>query len=88
MNKNYLPIGSVVTLKEATKKLMIIGISIKRQDDENIYDYIGTPYPEGYIDSETMFLFMHNDIDVVDFVGFINSEAQVFRKQFEKLVNN
>lgn len=88
MNKNFLPIGSVVTLKEATKKLMIIGISIKRQGDENTYDYIGTPYPEGYIDSETMFLFMHNDIDVVDFVGFINSEAQVFRKQFEKLANN
>ncbi len=33
------------------------------EGDEKTYDYIAIPYPEGYIDSETMFLFMQEDIE-------------------------
>ena len=57
MAKQLLPNGSVVTLKGATKKLMTIGIEVEMEGDEKTYDYIAIPYPEGYIDSETMFLF-------------------------------
>ena len=55
MAKQLLPNGSVVTLKGATKKLMTIGIEVEMEGDEKTYDYIAIPYPEGYIDSETMF---------------------------------
>ena len=64
MAKQLLPNGSVVTLKGATKKLMTIGIEVEMEGDEKTYDYIAIPYPEGYIDSETMFLFMQEDIEL------------------------
>lgn len=83
MRKEWLPIGSVVTLEEAQRKLMIIGISIQREGDEKVYDYIGVPFPEGYVSSELMLLFMHDDIESVDYLGFINAEVQIFRSKIQ-----
>jgi len=82
MKSQFLPVGSVVTLKGAQKKLTVIGSSVKRNEDDKIYDYIGLPYPEGYIDSETMFLFMAEDIEDVNFLGYIDAEAQAFRVKY------
>lgn len=82
--KQLLPNGSVVTLKGATKKLMTIGIEVEMEGDEKTYDYIAIPYPEGYIDSETMFLFMQEDIENVSFVGFVDAQLQVFRTALEE----
>lgn len=76
MNKEYLPIGSVVRLENGQKSIMIMGIGIKFEDDNKMYDYIGVPYPEGYIDDETMFLFNHSDINEVEFIGYVNLEMQ------------
>ena len=40
MKEKYLPIGSVVILKGATKKVMITGFfSIADQDQQVVYDY-------------------------------------------------
>ena len=75
--KNLLPIGSVVTLKGATKSLMIIGTHQIDEEGQK-YDYISCIYPEGYIDSETFFLFSHEDIVDVKFVGYINAESQAY----------
>ena len=88
MAKQLLPNGSVVTLKGATKKLMTIGIEVEMEGDEKTYDYIAVPYPEGYIDSETMFLFMQEDIENVSFVGFVDAEMQVFRTALEETDEN
>lgn len=75
--KDLLPIGSVVLLQEATKSLMIVGIM--QIDDEGItYDYISCPFPEGYVNEETFFLFNHEDIAEVYFVGCINAESQSY----------
>ena len=85
MIDNLLPVGSVITLTEATKKIMIIGTGVKREEDDTLYDYVGVPFPEGYIDSEILLLFMHDDIERVDFLGYINSEVQFYRNQLKKL---
>ena len=79
MINQLLPVGSVITLKGATKKLLIIGITVERQEDNRVYDYIAVPYPEGYIDGETMFLFFHKDIEEVNYIGFVDAESQTFR---------
>lgn len=81
-----LPIGSVVQLKEAEKKLMIIGI-LQRNGDGKTYDYMGCPYPEGVLDSESMFLFDHADIADISYLGFDNVERQLFIKTLEKELN-
>ena len=38
--KNLLPIGSVVLLKDATKKLVIIGILQVNPSENKIYEYV------------------------------------------------
>ena len=66
---NLLPIGSVVLLKDATKKLMIIGIMQVKESENKTYDYLAVPYPEGYLGQDTNFLFDHEDINDIIFVS-------------------
>lgn len=87
--KELLPIGSVVLLNNAYKKIVIIGVmQIKHTDDgQNIvYDYMGVPYPEGYMGQETGLLFNHTSIQEIIFKGFVNKERDDFIKIMEKIV--
>ncbi|WP_454638445.1 DUF4176 domain-containing protein [Bacillus mycoides] len=43
-----------------------------------MYDYIGCFYPEGYINPEYTFVFNHEDIEEIIFVGFIDEEEEAF----------
>lgn len=76
---NLLPIGSVVLLKQAEKKLMIYGVMQLNSGDQKTYDYIACLYPEGNIGEEFNYLFNHDDIERVEFLGFVDAEMQVFR---------
>ena len=76
--KELLPVGSVVLLKGATKRLMIIGILQVKQDEDKMYDYLAVPYPEGYIGESNNFLFNHEDINDVIFKGYENPEREAF----------
>lgn len=76
--KDLLPIGSIVLLKGAVKKLMIIGILQVKNKENQIHDYLGVPYPEGYIGDKNNFLFQHEDINDVIYVGYKNPEWEVF----------
>ena len=80
-----LPIGSVGLLNEAEKKLMIIGIL--QRNGEEVFDYVGCPYPEGLLDSENLFLFNHKDIAEISYLGFDNIERQIFIKKLETELN-
>jgi hypothetical protein len=77
MTKDLLPNGSVVLLKNADKRLMICGW-YPMSKAEQVYDYASYLYPEGYIDSEQIYLFNHDDIERVDFIGFVDAEYQMF----------
>ena len=63
--QKYLPIGSVVLLKDATKKVMITGFCVLPQEGNNVFDYCGCIYPEGMISSEQNCLFNHNQIEKI-----------------------
>ena len=79
-----LPIGSVVLLKEAEKRLMIYGIKQINEADGKVYDYIACLYPEGNIGEEYNYLFNHDDIEKVDFIGYVDAEFQLFRETLAK----
>lgn len=81
--RKLLPIGSVVLLKNGKKKLMIYGVM---QSDENgkPYDYLGVLYPEGYIGSKAQFLFQHEDVDEVCFLGCEDEEREGFIERLDK----
>ena len=59
--KDLLPIGSVVTLKEGTKRLMIIGRLQQNVRTKKVYDYAGCLWPEGYMDKEHCYVFNHDE---------------------------
>ena len=69
--EGLLPIGSVVILKEARHRMMIIGYCQKKLDQkEKIFDYVGCLYPEGYISADQCYLFNCEQIDKVYHVGY------------------
>lgn len=73
-----LPIGSVVLLSGAEKRLMIFGVGQTDVTNDISYDYIGVVYPEGNMGTETQFLFNHKDIVQVCFRGFEDEERDDF----------
>ena len=82
---DLLPIGSVVLLKGAEKRLMIYGVM--QHDNENTdveYDYCGVVYPEGNIGGETTFLFNSEDIQTVYFRGYEDAERQRFMRNLNE----
>ena len=82
MTKNYrkyMPIGSVVLLKKATKKLVIIGYTPTDPSFKNkIYDYLAVPFPEGYVDFNKLIAFNHEDIADVYYLGYSDNETVLF----------
>lgn len=61
---------------------MIIGLSVKVEETNTVYDYIGLPFPEGYIDNEKMLLFYSKDIKDVHFLGYVNAEMQIHLRDY------
>ena len=85
MKEKYLPIGTVVRLKNGTKRMMVIGFMASVGDgDSTIYDYIGCLYPEGFINVKNMLLFQHDQIEEIFNEPFSDEESKVFH---EKLLN-
>lgn len=84
--EKLLPVGSVVLLREAEKKLMIVGVIQK--NGGKLYDYSGVLYPEGFVDTEHFYMFNHIDIAKIEYIGYINAEHQYFRKNLVDYVKN
>ncbi|WP_373481745.1 DUF4176 domain-containing protein [Acetobacterium sp.] len=85
----YLPVGTVVVLKNGTKKLMIFGVIQSNPEKPEVeYDYIGVPYPEGNLGNEFQYLFYHKDIREVFFKGFEDIERQNFIKCLTEFYEN
>ncbi len=90
MNLNkYLPIGTVVMLKEGTKRIMITGFCCVSDDDkEKVYDYVGCLYPEGFLTSSNNLLFDHNQIEKVYHLGLQDEEEKEFKEKLKEMINN
>ena len=76
--RDLLPIGTVVRVKGATKRLMIFGVKQSDAKTKELYDYIGVLYPEGNMGEEVRFLFNHENIDEIIFTGYNDEERQDF----------
>lgn len=89
MREKYLPIGSVVLLKGGKKRAMITGFcSVAAENQGKVYDYSGCVYPEGYLSSNQVCLFDHDQIDKVFFVGFEDEEEKNFKVKLNKIVSS
>ncbi len=86
----YLPIGSVVYLKNGFKKIMVIGrgMVISQEDQQVFFDYCAVQFPEGLLGDDVAY-FQHDDIDKVVFTGHTDEDDQmVVRKINNYLEDN
>lgn len=83
--RDLLPIGSVVLLKEGEKRLMVSGVKQTDLETDIEYDYLGYLYPEGHVGEEFQFLFNHDDIDEVVFLGYQDEERDEFLEKLAVL---
>lgn len=85
----YLPLGSVVILKGAKKRIMITGYCpINKSDDANnkVFDYSGCLYPEGFIASDKILMFDHSQIERIFCIGYSDEEQKQFATNLKKLI--
>lgn len=94
IKEKYLPIGSVVILKGATKRLMISGFcALDNSNKDKIWDYSGCMYPEGFLNSNQICLFDHDQIEKIYHIGLSNDNEEkefkanlnIFMDEFEKV---
>ena len=83
--KKYLPIGSVVLLKESQKRIMIVGVKQKQVDTNKVWDYCACLYPEGILNPDKLFLFDAEQIERLYFIGFQDGEGLAFIKKLNDL---
>ena len=89
MKEKYLPIGTVCLLKGGTKKVMITGFCIDPDGDDNqMYDYSGCIYPEGFLSSTQICLFNHEQIVEVSHMGLIDDEEKEFKEKLKDFISN
>lgn len=86
IKEKYLPVGTVVLLKNGKKRVMITGFCVTPQGKDEAYDYSGCLYPEGFLSSNQNCLFNHSQIEKVFHMGLIDEEEIKFKEQLKSLI--
>ncbi len=79
MVEKYLPIGSVVLLEGGQKRVMIMGRGRLDESSGRSWDYLACPYPEGFLGEDYAYLFNHEQIERLFFIGFQDGEELEFQ---------
>jgi len=88
MEQKFLPLGTVVLLKNADRKIMITGyVTYDTEQPEKVYDYCGCIYPEGVISTDKNLLFDHTQIEKVIYMGYVDEEQKSFQEKLLSLLN-
>lgn len=86
--EELLPIGTVVMLKGAKKRVMISGFcAMDEEHPGKVWDYSGCMYPEGFLSSNQTCLFDHEQIEKVYHLGLIDDEEEEFKEKLRKLLD-
>lgn len=89
MKEKYLPIGTICMLKGGQKRVMITGFCAIPQEDKNkVYDYSGCMYPEGFIVSNQVCLFNHDQIEKIYYLGYEDEEEKEFKNKLKEAIKD
>lgn len=80
--KKYLPLGTVITIKNNDFFYMIVGYTQKISD--KTYDYIVVKYPVGFVDFNTLTFFNHDNIETIIYLGSYNDKMNKILKQIKE----
>ena len=86
--EKYLPIGTVVKLKDADTRIMIVGFypEIILNNKKVRYDYSACLFPEGVLSSDKSLVFNHDQIDKLYFYGLVDEEQKIFMNRLKELI--
>lgn len=88
IGEKFLPIGTVVMIRGGTKRVMITGYcSVEESEPEEMWDYSGCMYPEGFLSSEETCLFNHDQIENIYYLGLVDEEQEEFMTQLKEMAN-
>lgn len=88
MKEKYLPIGTVVLLKEASKRLMITGYcSSQPSAPDIVYDYVACLFPEGNLAGDDVALFNHDQIGTISHMGLEDDEYKELDKNIKDAIS-
>lgn len=85
--KNYLPLGSIVRLKGASKKVMIYGRAQIARESGKMYDYLACLYPQGFVKADLLLGFNEDQIEEVLFTGYADAEEEAFVNRMNELIS-
>ena len=80
-------LSSVILLKDGEKRLMIYGVKQKESNTDKIWDYVACLFPEGNIDLEHTYIFNHEQIERVYFIGFQDIEELEYNQKISEYFN-
>lgn len=81
MTKEYLPLGTVVMLKNGKKPMIIVGYLGKNPNQpDQVFDYYAYPYPEGCMDSSIVYQFDQESIAGMLCLGYRDLETTAYLK--------
>ncbi len=80
--EKYLPIGTVVLLKGGQQRIMIYGRKQVDSGTKKEWDYAACLYPEGNISGNHAYLFNHDQIEKVFFIGFQDAEELAYAGEY------
>lgn len=86
---NYLPLGSVVTLKGGVQKIIIIGrgMNVEDEGESYFYDYVAVPYPVGMTGDKVVY-FNHDSVELVLFIGYDDDDNQIMNSVIQQYVED
>jgi len=96
--ERFLPIGTIVKLKNVEKEIMIASYLVQpndkfigkngpiESDKTLVVEYGGCYYPDGYHDTNRVLAFNHNQIEKVVFMGYETESSKNFSNMANKLV--
>lgn len=76
---DWLPVGSVVTVKNFGRSFLILGRLVKNSTDGKYYDYCGCLFPDGYMGGD-LYFFDQKDLSGTVSRGFEDEYELLFRK--------
>lgn len=83
----YYPLGTIVTLKKTSQKLLIVGRYCKDSETDRRFDYCGVPWPDGLTQPGDALFFDDSSIQLIHFLGLQNAEEYIFREKLESKVS-
>lgn len=95
IKEKYLPIGTVVKLKDNDHRVMITGYCMASKDELKsdkkdsviIWDYSACLFPEGVTSVKKNIVFNHGAIVEVYHYGLMNNETELLNNYIKKAIN-